>query len=79
MNSQYEVSLLQSKMEQVGKILAGELFKEVESECHRYSEEGKPTLVACKLRIETVSGKKLHMEGTLLKNKEESLTLIVRY
>jgi len=79
MNASNAESILISKMVQVGKVLLGEFFKKVETDCQSYSEEGKPTLVSCKLNIETVSGKRLRMEGTLLKNGEESLTLIIRY
>jgi len=72
-------AILINKMEKVGKVLTGEVFKKVESDCQSFSEVGKPTLVSCKVDIETVSGKKLRMEGTLLKNEEESLTLVIRY
>jgi len=72
-------AVLLNKMEKVGKVLLNDVFKKVESDCQSFKETGKPALVSCKLNIETVTGKKLRMEGTLLKNEEESLTLIVRY
>jgi len=79
MNTSSVEAILINKMEKAGKALVGEFFKKVESDCQSFSETGKPTLVSCKLNVETVSGKKLRMEGTLLKNEEESLTLIIRY